>query len=224
MTSAWAVVATTAEMLARTDVGEEMLEEYERRRLDRVRVPGRRDDVLAARLLLRLCASRVTARPPGELAIAQHCAACGRHGHGRPYLRDRPDVGISLSHADGLVAAAAGPGAVGIDVEPAGRSPGPAPVLARLLPDAVLRAAASRPDPDRALLRQWVRREALLKAGHRDDGTDPAARPGLPWVDGPGRHRSRRGGLHVLDWTDRRRSAVATVAGAVPVRVLAHPT
>jgi 4'-phosphopantetheinyl transferase len=186
-----AVVATTAEVLAHPDLHEGLLAPWERQRLAPIRLPGRRDDVLAARLLLRLCAARFTGRPPHESAPAQFCAECGRDGHGRPYLPDHPGVGVSLSHADGLVAAAVGPGAVGIDVEPSTRRPGPLSVLGRLLPEDDLREATARPDPGAALLRLWVRREAVLKAG--------------------------QDGLRLLEWTDHRRAAVVTVASAAPV-------
>lgn len=127
--TAMAVVATTAEVLAHPELHEGLLASWELRRLARTRLPGRRDDVLAARLLLRLCVARYTARPLREAAPAQYCADCGGSGHGRPYLPAHPGVGVSLSHTDGLVAAAVGPGAVGVDVEPAARRPGPLSVL-----------------------------------------------------------------------------------------------
>ncbi|MDV5149842.1 hypothetical protein R1T08_38520 [Streptomyces sp. SBC-4] len=83
-------VATTGEVLAHPRLHEGLLEPWELRRLDAVRVPSRRDDVLAARLLLRLCVARFTGGSPEESAPAQLCAGCGRAGHGRPYLRDHP--------------------------------------------------------------------------------------------------------------------------------------
>ncbi|MEU3688288.1 4-phosphopantetheinyl transferase [Streptomyces narbonensis] len=191
--TALAAVATTGEVLAHPRLHEGLLEPWELRRLAAIRVPSRRDDVLAARLLLRLCVARFTGRPPEESAPGQHCADCDRPGHGRPYLHDHPGVGVSLSHADGLVAAAAGPGAIGVDVEPATRRPGPLSVLGRVLPESAVREAADAPDPGAALLRLWVRAEARLKAGDGD--------------------------LRVLAWTDPHRSAVAAVASAAPVTV-----
>ncbi|MER5638949.1 4-phosphopantetheinyl transferase [Kitasatospora sp. NPDC002227] len=156
--STLAVVATTAEVLARPELGEHLLARWELDRLALVRRPDRRADVLAARLLVRLCAARLTGQPVAEVALAQLCEGCGRSGHGRPYLPGRPGVGISLSHADGVVAAAAGPGPVGVDVEPAGRRPPPPAVLRRVLPAA---GAASGAE----WLRRWVRAEAEYKAG-----------------------------------------------------------
>lgn len=188
-----AAVATTAEVLAHPELDADMLAPWEHRRLDRIRVPARRDDVVAARLLLRLCASRFTGRAPDAHELIQFCPECGKYEHGRPSLRDSPRTGISMSHAHGLVAAAAGPGAVGIDVEPSTRRPGPIAVLRRLLPEADPVAATSQ-DPGPGLLRAWVRREALLKAGGA--------------------------GLPLLEWEDPGRGATAAVASAAPVDVL----
>ncbi|MFD5204002.1 4'-phosphopantetheinyl transferase family protein [Streptomyces sp. NPDC058375] len=182
------LVATTAEVLAHPELDERLLAPWERRRLAGIRVPARRDDVLAARLLLRLCASRITGLPPRAVEPAQRCPGCGRDGHGRPYLPDHPGLGASFSHADGLAAAVVGPGPVGIDVEPLTRRPGPVSVLRRLLPHDEVDAACAEPDPGPALLRLWVRREALFKAG-RDD-------------------------VRLTAWTDRRRAAVVALAGA----------
>ncbi|MET8057904.1 4'-phosphopantetheinyl transferase family protein [Streptomyces microflavus] len=188
-----ALVATTAEVLSCREVDEAMLAPWERRRLAGIRVPARRDDVVAARLLLRLAVSRASGLPPGEVRPAQRCPGCGQEGHGRPYLRGRPGIGVSYSHADGLAAAVAGPGPVGIDVEPVTRRPGPRSVLRRLLPAAEVDAACAEPDPGPALLRLWVRREALFKAGDDD--------------------------VRLTSWTDRRRAAVVALAGMDPAPV-----
>ncbi|MFD7129386.1 MULTISPECIES: 4'-phosphopantetheinyl transferase superfamily protein [Streptomyces] len=194
--AAVALVATTAEVLAHPELDERLLAPWERRRLAGIRVPARRDDVVAARLLLRLCASRVTGLPPDAVEPAQRCPGCGRDGHGRPYLPDHPELGASYSHADGLAAAAAGPGPVGIDVEPLTRRPGPLSVLRRMLPEDEVDAARAAPDPGPALLRLWVRREALFKAGFE------------------GGFKAGRDDVRLTAWTDHRRAAVVALAGA----------
>ncbi|MFH8260559.1 4-phosphopantetheinyl transferase [Streptomyces roseolus] len=188
---AFAVVATTREVLDAPGLGPHLLAPWELRRLAAIRVPARADDVLAARLLLRLCAARATGRPPAATGLAQRCPDCGRSGHGRPHLPAHPGLGVSVSHADGLVAAAAAPGPVGVDVEPAARRPGPLPVLRRVLPGPDLHEALAAPDPGLALLRAWVRAEARFKAG----------RP--PPED-----------VLLEEWTDHRRAAVVAVATA----------
>ncbi|NDZ57068.1 4-phosphopantetheinyl transferase, partial [Streptomyces anulatus] len=48
--AAVALVATTAEVLAHPELDERLLAPWERRRLAGIRVPARRDDVVAARL------------------------------------------------------------------------------------------------------------------------------------------------------------------------------
>ncbi|MFH9198790.1 4'-phosphopantetheinyl transferase family protein [Streptomyces anulatus] len=198
--AAVAVVATTAEVLAHPELDERLLAPWERRRLAGIRVPARRDDVVAARLLLRLCASRVTGLPPDAVEPAQRCPGCGRDGHGRPYLPDHPELGVSYSHADGLAAAAVGPGPVGIDVEPLTRRPGPLAVLRRMLPEDEVDAARTEPDPGPALLRLWVRREALFKAGFE--------------VGSEARSEAGRDDVRLTAWTDHRIAAVVALAGA----------
>ncbi|MGW1773502.1 4'-phosphopantetheinyl transferase superfamily protein [Streptomyces sp. NPDC002104] len=189
----FAVVATTQEVLAHPGLDEALLAPWERQRLARIRVRERRREVVAARLLLRLCVARHTGLTLRASEPAQLCPGCGRTGHGRPYLPGRPGLGLSMSHADGLVAAAVAPGAVGIDVEPSARRPGPPHMLRRFLPESELREAASRTDPGSALLRSWVRREAVLKAG--------------------------QDGLRLLEWSDPERAATAAVAAAAPITV-----
>ncbi|MFI7083434.1 4'-phosphopantetheinyl transferase family protein [Streptomyces anulatus] len=198
--AAVALVATTAEVLAHPELDERLLAPWERRRLAGIRVPARRDDVVAARLLLRLCASRVTGLPPDAVEPAQRCPGCGRDGHGRPYLPDHPELGVSYSHADGLAAAAVGPGPVGIDVEPLTRRPGPLAVLRRMLPEGEVDAARTGPDPGPALLRLWVRREALFKAGFE--------------VGAGARSEAGRDDVRLTAWTDHRIAAVVALAGA----------
>ncbi|MFE9255258.1 4'-phosphopantetheinyl transferase family protein [Streptomyces sp. NPDC006879] len=186
-----ASVATTKEVLALPELHEGLLEPWERERLSKIRLPGRRDDVLASRLLLRQCIARATGLPLRGSVPAQFCTECGQRGHGRPYLPDHPGLGVSLSHAEGLVAAAVGPGAVGVDVELLTRRPAPWSALHRVLPESELRLAAAQADPEVAMLRLWVRREARVKAGEQ--------------------------GLRLLEWTDHYRKAVVAVASCVPV-------
>ncbi|GAA4760227.1 hypothetical protein GCM10023329_01600 [Streptomyces sanyensis] len=187
---ALAGVGATPEVLALPGLTEDLLAPWEARRLAKIRRAARRDDVLASRLLLRLCVSRLTGRPPGDTELAQRCPGCGRHGHGRPYLPGHPGLGVSLSHADGVVAAAAGPGPTGVDVEAADRRPPAHRTLRRLLTEAELRAAGPG---DAGRLRAWVRCEARFKAG----GQAPRVRV----------------------WSDARTGAVAAVATSAPAVV-----
>jgi 4'-phosphopantetheinyl transferase len=78
------------------------------------RLPAWRErEHVAARALLR----QVLAVTVGREAAAR---PLGAFGNGQPYLHGRPDLSVSLSHAEGWVAAAVhtGGGNVGIDVVP----------------------------------------------------------------------------------------------------------
>jgi 4'-phosphopantetheinyl transferase len=121
----------------------------------------------AARALLRwLLADEV-----GADAAAAPIAA--RHS-GQPYLRGRPELGISLSHGHGHVAAAVGLGvAIGIDVQAAVPvSPG---VIRRCCLPEVRQELAALPDAARDLEFAWIWtvQEACVKAA----GTGLAGRP-----------------------------------------------
>ncbi|GLW13183.1 hypothetical protein Misp01_83110 [Microtetraspora sp. NBRC 13810] len=124
-----------------------------------VRETDRRDYV-AAHVLVRHCAAEVLGRPPEKLTLLQRCERCGP-GHGKPYLAEAPEIGVSLSHTHGYVCAAAGPGRVGIDAE---HVP-PGPLDEGLAGQALTAAERAAVTCNRGLIRQWVRKEALVKRG-----------------------------------------------------------
>lgn len=89
-----------------------------------------------------------------------------RDARGAPQV---PGTGLqtSLSHADGAIAMAVSAGAaVGVDVEPSLRAPTMAELASHICHPNELRALTdvAAAERDRALLRLWVRKEALLKA------------------------------------------------------------
>ncbi|WP_236242995.1 hypothetical protein [Streptomyces sp. CC228A] len=112
-----ALVRATADVLPLLDAV--ALAPYEQDRAARLAPGQQRDDYLAAHVLVRVCAARLLGVDPAVLVLGQRCAGCGGEDHGRPFLRGLPGVGVSLSHTRGAVAAAAGPGPVGVDVEDA---------------------------------------------------------------------------------------------------------
>ncbi|WP_353946863.1 4-phosphopantetheinyl transferase [Streptomyces sp. HUAS MG91] len=195
------VVARTAVVLAAPTADERTLAGWERRRLALVRVPARRDDVLAARLLLRWCAARVTGRPAPEVELRQHCPDCDRAGHGRPSLPRHPRLGVSISHAEGLVAAAVGLGRVGVDVERYDRVPPDPELVRRRFPPGSPGHPRRTPDG----LTGWVRAEARFKA-------DAVAQPVHSW------HDVSRGALVALACTGSWRRAEA--ADLAPARLV----
>jgi 4'-phosphopantetheinyl transferase len=140
----------------------------------------------AARALLR----RLLAAVAGPAAAR---APLGARERGQPYLVGRPDLEISLSHSDGLVAAAVhtGAGPVGVDIQ------APHPVGDRLVRRCCPRHAAEllrlpSPDRDRELAWIWTVQESCAKA----TGAGLALRPWtIPVAPG-----HTRGGWRSLRW------------------------
>jgi 4'-phosphopantetheinyl transferase len=156
-----------------------LLAGYERDRAASFRFPRDAADFVAAHVLVRLAAAEVLGTTAERLTLAQRCERCGGP-HGRPSIVESPDLAVSLSHTRGYVAAAAGSGPLGVDVEAS-------PLRGAELPRSVLApaeraAVAAAEDPGAAYMALWVRKEALVKAGRATldalDGVDLAANPG----------------------------------------------
>lgn len=220
-----AVVASTREVLGLPGVGEGWLGEAERARGAVFRSARDRWDFVAAHLLVRLCAGCLLGVGPGGLDVVQHCAACGRAGHGRPSLAGLPGVHISLSHTRGVVAAAAGREPVGIDVERQSTSASAPGVLRQVLTATEIELLDRHPYPEAAFLRHWVRKEALVKVGratldtlHRLDLSALLAEEGTLPV-----RTAWFGDLYLLEWIDERREAVVVVVSGRPARLGVAP-
>lgn len=211
------VAATTAEVLAAVPDAERLLTEDEGARAAAFRFDRDRDDFVAAHALARGCASAVLDVPLPELTWQQRCPTCGGP-HGRPTIAEAPHLGLSLAHARGHVAAAAARGVIGVDIEPVQRGRPGRELAPAVLSDAELRAVDAAPDPDVAFLRQWVRREALVKVGALtldtlrtvDLSPLPAGEPAGGWV------AHRWGGYVLADW--RSEGALGAVAADRPVQ------
>jgi 4'-phosphopantetheinyl transferase len=129
---------------------------------------------------------------------------------GRPYLPDRPDLHISLSHDGHLVAAAVGVGVeVGIDVQRPTRAS--AGLLRRCCPPATRAALAALGDDERdhEFARIWTVQEACVKS-------TGAGLRGRPWLIPV--HFGQQHGR----WLDRHWHSIDTGFGA-PVGI-AHGT
>lgn len=108
---------------------------------------------------------------PAEVPISRTCGVCGAAEHGRPVI-GLPDgsrdlhLGVARTDRRALVAIAATP--VGVDLEERGRAERDgAAVWAVALADrerAAVSAIASPSERRHAVLRAWVRKEAVLKA------------------------------------------------------------
>ncbi|MFD3675923.1 4'-phosphopantetheinyl transferase family protein [Streptomyces sp. NPDC058613] len=189
-----ALAGPTAAVLAAAGDVRELLTRTELDRAGALRSAGDRDDFLAAHALVRLCAGRLLGRPAHSLTVVQSCGRCPRP-HGRPSLAEAPGTGVSLAHTRGWVAAAAAPGPVGVDLEAVDGRPLDWRAAAQACTEKELAALRAAVDPRRAFLRQWVRKESLVKVGA---GTlDEAARLDLPVY---GREPPRWRGWELVDW------------------------
>jgi 4'-phosphopantetheinyl transferase len=215
-----AVSCPTTVVLAKAGAtGEGLLSPAEQERMARLRRPSDREAFLAAHLLIRKCAARVLGVRPGDISIVQRCATCGGP-HGRPEVGGHPDVGASLAHSHGVVAAAAGTVPVGIDVEAFPPADGlAAGELSAALTPAEVGAIESAPDPRQAMLLAWVRKEACLKAGLVDlDGLGGFDLSVLPLDPPPADMVVRsleHAGWAVHDWWDGLAGAIGAVVAPV---------
>ena len=219
-----AVSSPTPLVLADADAPDgALLSPAEQNRLARFRRRSDGEDFQAAHLLIRKCAARLLGLRARDVEIVQRCATCGGP-HGRPEIVGHPDIGASLAHSRGVVAAAAGTAPVGIDVEafpPAdGLSAGD---LSAALTAAEIRAIESAPDSRRAVLVAWARKEACLKAGLVDlDGLAGFDLSALPLHPPPGDLVARpleHAGWAVHDWWDGRTGAVGAVVAPAGVEL-----
>jgi len=221
------LVATTEEVFASPDFSEEMLTLEERRRVAAFRRDEDRAGFVAAHALVRICAMRLLGLPAASLRLVQRCDTCGGP-HGRPVLADHGGMYLSMAHTRGVVTAAAGWGPVGVDVERVPRRRAEADMNAHALSEAELAVVRQARDPHAAFLRQWVRKEALIKIGSAtlaglrevdlahlplDDGVETAQR--LSPLGGRWPH------LHLLDWWDLTRRVIGAAIGDRPPRLSA---
>jgi 4'-phosphopantetheinyl transferase len=186
--------ARSADVLDRFAHSLRLLTTAERRRADALRFSPDRRDFVAAHVLARQCVAEVMGTDPANVTIEQRCATCGAP-HGKPTVLGRPGIDVSWSHGGGHVAAVAGVGRLGIDLEPAPGPRRPAAARAALAPAEArwVRAAA---DPDIAFTRLWVRKEALIKVGALSLGTLPTA----DLVDPSGELLARWRGIAIASW------------------------
>jgi 4'-phosphopantetheinyl transferase len=214
------VAAPSDVVLDRFPGGAELATGTERRRMASLRRAEDRRDFLAARLLARVCAARVAGAPLGRLTLVQRCPRCGAGDHGQPNVRELPELRLSLAHTTGYVAAAAGWNPVGVDVEQVNRvEVDSALATLALTPTERLRVDAT-PRRDRAFLRLWVRKEALVKLGRLSlDALTEADLSALPVGEAPAvTHRWHD--LYVLDWSDATHDVLGAAVSADPPGLL----
>jgi 4'-phosphopantetheinyl transferase len=209
----------TEDVLAAVGDMSQLLTATERRRAGALRFPRDRTDFAAAHALVRLCAAEMSGASPTQLTLVQRCDECGG-GHGRPALAEDTGLQVSLSHTAGYVAAMAGAGPVGVDVERGDDSRiDPDLMRSALSPSEV--AAVDAATPWRVFLRQWVRKEALVKVGRMrlEDmaGVDLSALPAEARDRLP--KTAHWEAWHVLDWSDPEGVFLGSAVSVGPARL-----
>jgi 4'-phosphopantetheinyl transferase len=95
---------------------EALLDEHERARLARYRRESDAARFVVAAALARVALGACLRLPPPRIGLDRRCPDCGGH-HGKPALRRRTGLEISLTHAGDKVGLAVARAQVGIDVE-----------------------------------------------------------------------------------------------------------
>ncbi|HEY9354107.1 MAG TPA: 4'-phosphopantetheinyl transferase superfamily protein [Nocardioides sp.] len=146
--------------VAEIDADLGLLSTAERARHERLVADADKQAYAAAHVLVRECAAELLGAAREEIVIEQRCARCDSTEHGAPSVAGAAAVRVSLSHTRGQVAAVAAGRRCGIDVEKVSRGPD------RALSPREAAWVAGQEDAAYAFTRLWVRKEALVKAGH----------------------------------------------------------
>ena len=179
-----------------------------------------RDAFLWSRAFQRLVLASYSKASPASLRFDRTCERCGGY-HGKPRLANETELDFNVSNAGGtvLVAVAGGTGRVGVDVEQRTT----AKAIGELRDIICSSEEASKRGADEAaLLCQWVRKEALLKATGHGLAVSPAtvtlerAAPGR-WRVARAAHLPSASNWTVVD-TPLDAALVAAVALSTPVR------
>ncbi|MFC8128438.1 4'-phosphopantetheinyl transferase family protein [Streptomyces sp. NPDC057302] len=176
-----------------------LLDDREKRRFDRFRDEVARARYAGARAEIRRTAASWLGVGPSvlEWGVAP-CPGCGSGLHGPPRIRlPRTEWRTSVSRSGPWWMLALSYGVdVGVDMERRGASGTEAVARRALTPDERAHVAAAREggERDEALLRCWVRKEAVVKAWGVGLGTDLAAVAVRPWQESAVVERAGGGG------------------------------
>jgi 4'-phosphopantetheinyl transferase len=141
-----------------------LLDAEETERLAQLTVREARDTFTTSRVVQRLLGARYLNLPAAEVRINRDCQYCAGN-HGRPYWVGGK-VEYSISHTgDWLLAAVAGAGLVGVDVESIALDRDVGRLASVTLTEAEKVRFAQLPERMRArwFVRTWTRKEAAMK-------------------------------------------------------------
>jgi 4'-phosphopantetheinyl transferase len=151
--------------------------------------PADRHRYQAAHVMLRRVLAGHLGTGPGELRFTRRrCPTCGGPS-GKPVLGGEPGLSFSLAHSGEAVAIAVARVPIGIDVEREASGCVCSLVPAMHAGDAALAAGLPEPERHAAVIRWWVRAEAVLKCAgtgiaHGMDTFPVLSAPVLPGVPG----------------------------------------
>ena len=191
-------------------------------RASRFRFDRDRRDFVAAHALARVTGGAVLGVDPGRLTLVQRCDRCGE-AHGAPSFAEAPGLGVSVSHTRGYVAAAVGPGRVGVDTEGTESAlPVDEGLASAVLAARELELLDAAPDRRHTFVRLWVRKEAMVKCGRGslDDlsAVDVSTTPLVDLSASPACTRDPDGQF-LLEWEDPEGGVVAAAVTAQPPRL-----
>ena len=219
---AWVVSARSEVVVALWAEPAALLTRAEQDRAGRFRFDCDRLDFVAAHVLARVAGGGVLDVDPRSLTLVQRCGECGE-GHGLPFFAEAPALGVSLSHTRGYVAAAVGPGPVGVDVEgTASAALVDEGLASQVLAPGELEVLAAAPDRHHAFVRLWVRKEAMVKCGRGslDDlsAVDLSTTPLVDLSTSPACTRLSDGHF-LLEWRDPESHALGAAVTPHPPRL-----
>ncbi|MGW7071182.1 4'-phosphopantetheinyl transferase family protein [Streptomyces sp. NPDC054855] len=177
-----------------------LLDERERRRFDSFTDEVTRARYAGARAAIRRTVARWHGVEPTTVrwGVAR-CPGCGSRDHGPPYVRlPRSEWRSSVSRSGEWWLLALSYGApVGVDLEHRGAPEAEAVVRRALTPEerAHVESAGEGGERDDALMRCWVRKEAVVKAWGVGLGTDLAGVAVRPWQESAVVERPGGGGV-----------------------------
>jgi 4'-phosphopantetheinyl transferase len=221
-----ASVVQTSAWPAIDELARQFLSPAEQARAAAFRDPVDQVDYCAAHVLVRLLAATIAGTPPSALELEQRCEHCGGP-HGRPFFGGHPGLYASLSHTRGAVLAAAGSSPLGADIESLRSQRVEARLIETVLSTAEQERLQRQSDQHASFLRQWVRKEAMVKLGLGSLGS--LRQIGFGDLTAPDESDSAPvcialapawPGLYLMEQLDRQAGLVFAVVSAEPVTLL----